>query len=101
MRPSRLNRDIIVSLIFSILAAIFLLAILFRGFFIEGAALAGPLLRYGLPFGALSLFFYWTADKKNVDRKNHIAIKTSFHIAFFTTVLAAVFFVLSIFLFEI
>ncbi len=101
MKVPRLNRDIAVSLIFSVLAAAFLTAIVLRGFLIEESELASPLAKYGLPFGGLALFFYWTADKKNVDDKNRIAVKASFFIAFSTVVLAAVFLVLSIFLFEV
>ncbi len=93
MKKLGVNRDIFVSLIFSVLVAIVVLVIILNGVTSEAGALLIPLRNYGIPLGGVALFLTWTCDKENLDERNRMAHKTSFHVALITTFVAVAFFI--------
>lgn len=76
-----INRDIFVSLIFTVLTLFLVIGLAIHGLMNGSEAMYTNMLYYGAPFSVLAIVFSRTADRVDIDEKNRIAISWSFKFA--------------------
>ncbi len=81
MNFKHLNRDIKVSVVFTILTYIILVIIGVYGFRTDTATFFRVLVLYGFPISLLAIFFSRTAIRVELDEANQRAIDLSFKLA--------------------
>lgn len=83
-----LNRDILVAIVFSVLAFLVILTFTLIGFASNLGTGALLLRNYGIALGVISIVFTRTASKEDLDEKNATVLNIAFKAGVFNTVFA-------------
>ncbi len=83
-----LNRDILVAMVFAVIALIVILVFSIIGFVFSLGTGVVLLRNYGIAIGAISIVFTRTADRKQLDTRNQTVLNIAFKTGIFNTVFA-------------
>ncbi len=92
-----LNRDILVSVIFTFIAYLVVGGIVISGLIGDFGSVTERMLFYGFPFSLLAIFFSRTAVRVEIDEQNATAIQRSFLGALALSVLSLIILIGSLF----